>query len=343
MEKNLAVLGVGAIGSCIGVDLTMAGYNVLLIDQWPAHVEAMKAKGLRMIMPPPEEELHTPVRALHLCEVSALQPQLDIVFLSSKSYDTCWMAQFVKPYLKSEGVVVSIQNSLNDEWLAPIIGKDRDLACVVELSAAIFEPGRVKRKISHAHTMFILGELDGKITPRLLEVTQILKNVAGIVETTPNIMGNKWTKIVFNSMSGLDAIAGVPTKELVENHPDILEIMIKVGQESIKVPLALGYTLDPIFGMTSSDFMNSTDEVLKTMFRKFFSVVRESRPSHALQDIVKGRRTELHYMNGLIVEKGRETKVSTPLNETVLSLVTQIEQGKLKPGLSNFEIFKKQI
>jgi len=89
--------------------------------------------------------------------------------------------------------------------------------------------------------------------------------------------------------------------------------------------------------------MNSTDEVLKTMFRKFFSVVRESRPGHALQDILKGRRTELHYMNGLIVEKGREAKVPTPLNETVVGLVTQIEQGELKPGLSNFEMFKKQI
>jgi 2-dehydropantoate 2-reductase len=296
-----------------------------------------------MIMPPPQEEWHTSVRALHLCEVSALQPQLDIVFLSSKSYDTCWMAQFIKPYVKPDGVVVSVQNSLNDEWIAPIIGKDRDIACVVELSAEIFEPGRVKRKIDHAHTMFILGELDGKITPRLKEVAQILKNVAGIVETTTNIIGNKWTKIVFNSMSGFDAIAGIPTKEIVENHPDILEIMIKVGQESMKVPLALGYTLDPIFGMTPRDFMNSTDEVLKTMFRKFFSVVRESRPGHALQDILKGRRTELHYMNGLIVEKGREAKVPTPLNETVVGLVTQIEQGELKPGLSNFEMFKKQI
>ena len=107
--------------------------------------------------------------------------------------------------------------------------------------------------------------------------------------------------------------------------------------------LALGRTLEPIFGMNADDFVSATDEVLKMMFRKFFSVVHESRPSYALQDILKGRRTELRYMNGLIVEKGREVKVPTPLNEAVISLVTQIEQGKLKPSLSNFQKIRQRV
>ena len=87
MNKEMAVLGTGAIGSSIGADLTKAGHNVLLIDQWPAHVEAMKAHGLRVTMP--EGEFHTPVQAVHLSELCALQRQFDIVFLVSKSYDSC--------------------------------------------------------------------------------------------------------------------------------------------------------------------------------------------------------------------------------------------------------------
>ncbi|MBI3068292.1 MAG: NAD-binding protein [Betaproteobacteria bacterium] len=51
MEKKIAVLGAGAIGSSVGADLARAGYDVVLIDQWPAHVEAMKAGGLRVVMP----------------------------------------------------------------------------------------------------------------------------------------------------------------------------------------------------------------------------------------------------------------------------------------------------
>ena len=333
MNRMLAVLGTGAIGSSIGADLTKAGNDVLLIDQWPAHVEAMKAHGLHIIMP--EEELHTAVQAFHLCEISAIRPQLDIVFLASKSYDTCWMVQFIKPYLKPNGMLVSTQNSLNDEWIAPIIGYERDIACVVELSAELFEPGQVRRKTDHTNTMFTLGELHGRITPRLQEVAQILSAV-GITETTTCIWGTKWTKLVFNTMTMLDAVTGIPTGELVEN-PEIMALIIKVGKETIQVGTALGYTLEPIFGLTANDFSNSTDEVLANIIKKFFSIVRVKRPGHALQDILKGRRTDSDYMNGLVVEKGREAKVPTPLNEAITSLVKQIEQGELKPDISNLK------
>jgi 2-dehydropantoate 2-reductase len=89
MDKQIAVLGTGGIGSCIGADLTRAGHNVLLIDQWPAHVEAMKTQGLHVTMR--GEESCVPVQAVHLCELAGLKPQFDIVFLTVKSYDTCWM------------------------------------------------------------------------------------------------------------------------------------------------------------------------------------------------------------------------------------------------------------
>src|SRR3990167_1858352 len=96
MSRQIAVVGTGAIGSSVGADLTKAGHDVVLIDQWPAHVEAMKANGVRVVMP--DEELHAPVRAYHLCEVSTLNQQYDIVLLAGKSYDSCWMAEFIKPY-----------------------------------------------------------------------------------------------------------------------------------------------------------------------------------------------------------------------------------------------------
>ena len=78
-EKQIAVLSTGAIGSSIGADLAHAGYKVSLIDQWPAHVEAMQVNGLRVKMP--GSELRTPVNAYHLCELSSLNRQFDIVLL----------------------------------------------------------------------------------------------------------------------------------------------------------------------------------------------------------------------------------------------------------------------
>lgn len=81
MTKRIAVLGAGAIGSSVGADLTQAGHDIVLIDQWPAPVEAMKAQGLRVVMT--DGELHTPVKAYHLCEVSTLNQQFDMVLLAA--------------------------------------------------------------------------------------------------------------------------------------------------------------------------------------------------------------------------------------------------------------------
>ena len=336
MNKKIAVLGVGAIGSCVGADFTQAGYDVVLIDPWPAHVEAMKEGGL--YVKTADEERQTPVRALHLCELSALQPQFDIVFLTAKSNDTCWLVEFIKPYLKPDGVLVSLQNSLNDEWIAPLIGHQRDIGSVVELSAEIFEPGRVKRNSDRNRTWFALGEIHGRITPRLKEIAQILRS-AGRVDETTNIWGAKWSKLVVNSMiSGLCGILGVRDWELIQK-PELVGISVGLGKETMQVGVTLGYNLEPVFGLTAEDFLGATDEVLKKCLDKLVSHIGKEARSMVFQDLLKKRHTEIDYINGLVVRKGQEAKVSTPLNATVASVIKEIESGKIQQGLSNFSKF----
>lgn len=340
MEKEMAILGAGAIGSSIGADLTKAGHNVSLIDQWPAHIDAMKAKGLRVIMP--EEELHTPVQAVHLCEVCSLHKEFDIVFLTAKSYDTCWMVHFIKPYLKPSGVVVSIQNSLNDEWIAPIIGYERDIASVIELSAEIFEPGLVKRNTDRTRTWFALGELHGRVTPRIKEIVHILSAVDK-TEITTNIWGAKWTKLIVNGMiQGVAGVLGIFDWEITQN-PKILELCIQLGRECFQVGTTLGYRLEPIFGMSTEEFMGSTDEVLKKNLVTLISHVGKKARNSVLQDHFKGRRSEVDFMNGLIVKKGQEAGIPTPLNQEITSITKRIEKGTLKPGLDNLNMLEKLV
>ncbi|MBT8004273.1 MAG: ketopantoate reductase family protein, partial [Rhodospirillales bacterium] len=190
-DNKIAVLGTGSIGSSVGADLTHAGLDVTLIDQWPAHVEAMKANGLHIQFP--DEDLNLPVAAWHLCELAEHVPEFDVVFLAVKSYDTLWMLQLMEPYLKDNGVVIGLQNAMNDERISSVVGVERTIGCVVELSAEIFTPGLVKRDTTRDHTWFGLGELDGTITPRLEMVKSIMENVAKITLTN-NVEGGKWTK-----------------------------------------------------------------------------------------------------------------------------------------------------
>lgn len=340
MSQEIAILGAGAIGSSLGADLTKAGYKVMLIDQWPAHVEAMKGNGLHIKMP--GEEVHTPVKALHLCDLCGLQPQFDIVFLAAKSYDTLWLVEFIKPYLKSSGVLVSLQNSLNDEWISPAIGSHRDLASVVELSAELFEPGWVQRNTDRSHTWFALGELDGRITPRVKEIGRILSHTAK-VDITTNIWGAKWSKLVLNSMtSGMCGILYARNWELAQK-PELRRICVKLGRESLRVATALGYRLEPLFGLSAEDLLASTDEVLEKNLFAISSTIGTKARTMILQDHLKGRRSEVDYTNGLIVIKGKEAGVPTPVNEIILSLNKQIEQGVLKPDPSNFALVEQLV
>ena len=109
----------------------------------------------------------------------------------------------------------------------------------------------------------------------------------------------------------------------------------------MQVATALGHNLEPIHGLTAAEFLDSTDELLENMLRKFFSITGGKERSHALQDILRGRRTELEYLNGLVAKKGQEVNVRTPMNEAVTSLIKQIEQGILKPDRANLKILEQ--
>jgi 2-dehydropantoate 2-reductase len=332
MYGTMAVLGAGAIGSSIGADLTAAGYDILLIDQWPAHVEAMKDQGLCVTMP--TGRLEKRVRALHLCEVRTLRPSFDLIFLTAKSYDTTWMVEFIKPFLRPSGALVSVQNSLNDEWIAPRIGYERDVGCVVELAAEIQAPGRVQRNTEPERTWFAIGELHGRVTPRVQEVARILRS-AGKPGVTQNIWGAKWTKLTVNSMSqAVAGLLGMFEGELPD-HPELLDLCIRLGKESLQVGKALGYCIEPIFGLGPEAFLDTPDKLLETSLNTLLSHIGKNSRNSMLQDHLKGRLSEIDFLNGLVVRKGQEAGIPTPLNEGVVALTRQIEQGILQPDPSN--------
>jgi 2-dehydropantoate 2-reductase len=281
-------------------------------------------------------DLHIQVRALHLYEVCSLKQKFDVVFLTSKSPDSLWLAEFIKPYLAPGGVLVSLQNSINDEWLAPVIGYERDVAAVVELAAELWEPGIVKRHTSPAKTWFALGELHGRVTPRVRELVSIL-SAAGKTEIKPNIWGGKWSKLTVNCMSqAVSGILRISDWEISQSEP-LLDLSIALGRECLQVGMTLGYQVEPIFGMTAEEMMGATDDMLKRTLLTLFSHIGRKSINSFLQDLTKGRPTEVHHMNGLVARKGQTAGIPTPLNQEITSIVEQIEAGRLGFGPENLE------
>ena len=339
MRKKIAVLGAGAIGSSVSADLTKAGLDVTVIDQWPAHVEAMKSGGLRIQMP--DGELHVPIRALHLCDLASARMEFDIVFLAVKSNDDRWMAELIKPYLKSDGALVPVQNGFNDDMIASIVGRERVVGCALELSAEIFTPGLVKRNTTPQSTWFGVGELDGFYTPRLREIEAILGNV-GRVEASGNIYSTRWTKLIANTMvMGPFGLSGLVTSEAA-NLPGMFDISVRLGTESATVGAALGYRMEPIFGLRADELAGSIDENLTIAMKTLLGHVSRGRTA-PIHDHIKGRTSEMEFIVGVVVRKGKELGIPTPCNGAVLEFDRQINKGLLKMGSSNFELLKRAI
>jgi 2-dehydropantoate 2-reductase len=338
--RKIAVLGAGAIGSSVSADLTKAGYDVTVIDQWPAQVEALKATGLHIQVA--DGDVKVPIRAYHLCDLASANLEFDIVFLAVKSYDHRWLAEFIKPYLRSDGVLVGVMNGMNDDSIASIVGRNRTVGCCIELSAEIFTPGLVQRNTTHQGTWFAVGELDGLLTPRVKEIQAILSNVARC-EVSGNIYGTKWTKLVANTMTmGPHGLLGLRNGEAVAI-PGMADIAMGIGRESLAVGAALGYRIEPIFGLRADEFAGTGDENLATTRDALMRHVGSRSRTAPIHDHIKGRKSEMEFITGIVSRKGRELGIPTPFNDAVLEIDGRINRGEIGMDPSNFALLKEKI
>jgi 2-dehydropantoate 2-reductase len=263
------------------------------------------------------------------------------VFLAAKSNDHRWMTEFIKPYLKDDGVLVGLQNGMNDDSIASIVGRGRTVGCVVELQAELFTPGQIQRNTTHQGTWFAVGELDGLSTPRVREIASIMSNV-GRCDVTNNIYGAKWTKLIANIMTqapfGLFGLRNYEAMAL----PGMYDISVKLGRESLAVGAALGYRIEPVFGLRADEFTGSSDDQLVTAMKTLMGHVGGGRTA-PIHDHIKGRRSEMEFIPGLVAKKGRELGIPTPAIDAVVEIDRQINRGELKMDPSNFELLKAKV
>ena len=343
MGKRIAYVGVGAVGGYVAGHLTRAGHDVTLIDPWPEHVEHMRRHGIELTGLTAAERHTLPVNALHITDVQRLvkEKQVDIAFLSVKSYDTEWAVQLIRPYLAPDGFVVSLQNCINEERVAQHVGWGRTVGCIASLIAVeLYAPGRIKRTVplgGDRHTVFRVGEPHGRVTRRVEEVAEMLRAVDSAKVTT-NLWGERWSKLVINSMrNGLSAATG-----LFGNQRDTQEgprwVSIRLGSEAVKVGQALGFQLEKMLGMepevlarAGEGHKDALTEITNVLMDGAKRRADDQRPSMA-QDIDKGRRTETDFINGYVAARGVEIGVPAPTHALMNEAVRRVERGEVKPS-----------
>lgn len=332
------MLGTGANGASIGADLTKAGHDVVLIDQWPEHVQAMRANGLKIEMP--EETLHLPVRAFHLCDVATFTEPFDVVLLLVKAYDTRWACQLIEPYLASDGLLAGVQNGMTADVVAEVVGPERAMGCVIEVSSMMFDPGIVQRHSGPARSWFAVGSLDPSTRGREDEVAELLQH-SGAVDIVDDIRAAKWMKLVSNATTLVTtAILGVPMLEAVAL-PGMRELMLRSGQEAFDTGAALGHATLPIFGLTPED-VRQTNRLVETLLDTLLEgFVLPDTKTTVLQDWLKGRHSEVDDINGLVAFEAARNGGAAPVNAAVSELARRIERGELVPGPENLALLRE--
>src|ERR1700683_3062044 len=215
MGRKIAIVGAGAVGGYAGAHMVQAGEDVTFIDPWPEHVEHMRKAGLRVTHARDVAEFTVPVRALHVTDAQQLAKEspVDIAFVCMKSYDTAWATMLIKQYLAPGGYVVSLQNCMNEETIAGVVGWGKTLGCIASnISVHLHAPGQIHRGAlvgGSRHTVYRTGEVTGRVTERAQEVRDLVAH-ADSAKATDNLWGERWSKLVANSMAkGVSACTGL--------------------------------------------------------------------------------------------------------------------------------------
>ncbi|WP_428490495.1 ketopantoate reductase family protein [Rhodopila sp.] len=349
MSKRIAVIGAGAVGGYVGAHLTAAGHDVTLVDPWPDHVAQMQAHGLEIYGMTPAERMTVKVNAMHLTEVQNLAKQkpIDIAFVSVKSYDTVWATTMIRQYLSASGCVVSMQNCINEERVAGVVGWGRTLGCIVTggVGVDLYQPGHIRRGYAKRAdiTSFYIGEPSGKITKRSQAIAEIMSSVDA-AKATDNLWGERWTKLCVNGMrNGVSAATGMGGNAR-DNHSAVRRVCIQLAGESVLVGQKLGYRLGKVGALPFEMLVKATQgdsvaygEIERLMTQGGAGQAERSdyqRPSMA-QDMEKRRRTEIEFMNGFIASEANRVGMQAPTHEMLTRQVLRVERGEIPPRPEN--------
>ena len=268
--------------------------------------------------------------------------EYDILFLMTKQQHNAEVVQMLKNYLAADGVLVTFQNGLPEMQIAEVLGEERVLGCTVAWGATLKEPGVCELTSEPDALSFSLGAISKNRSKHFNKVKELLE-LMGTVEVEENFLGTRWSKLLINAaFSGMSAVLGCTFGEAAGPRESrrIVQALIK---ECIDVCKKGGIRIEPVQGKDIVKLLDYSNSLKRTF--SFFIIpiaIRKHAKLKAsmLQDLEKGKLTEVDAINGAVSEYGRKVGCPTPMNDRVVEIIHQIEQGKHKPSFENLTYFK---
>jgi 2-dehydropantoate 2-reductase len=313
---KIAVLGAGSLGCTLGGVLAEHGNDVTLVNRNANFCALVHANGLTL-QDGGAAGIPRTVFVQAIQDVASQPVQLtpfDLIIVLVKSKDTEAVVRSALPWIGEDTLVMSLQNGLgHEDIIAGIVGKHRVLAGKTYCGGLMTAPGIVTIGIKNKET--IVGELDGKITPRLTAIGKTFNDAGLLTTVSDNIMGAMWDKILVNVATG--AITGITrlVYGLMYQVPELEATACAAVLEAMAVAKAKGIEL------SIAEPKAAWDKAGKGLPFEFKASI--------LQTLEKNSVTEIDYINGAVVQAGKLLGIPTPVNETLVSLIKGIEFGML--------------
>jgi 2-dehydropantoate 2-reductase len=294
---NVAVMGAGAVGCYFGAMLARAGHFVTLIGRAP-HVEAVQARGLQL----ETSRFQGSVAMKATTEASGVT-DADVVLFCVKSADTESAGRDMLPYLKPDATILSLQNGVdNAERLQAVLGRTV-IPAVVYVATEMKAPGHVKH---HGR-----GELAIGPTPASIRIATAFAEAAIPTIVSEDVIAALWEKLIVNSAhNALSAVAQLPYGRMVEV-AGVADVMKDIVGECVAVAAASGVRV-------AENIAERVARVAGTMPNQYSSTA---------QDLMRGKPSEIDYLNGYVVRKGAELGIATPANR-VLQVMVKLAERK---------------
>lgn len=307
---KVAVIGAGGIGSVFGGRLAAAGHEVWLVHRRREVVEALRRDGLHLQSADGDELIK-----VQATDSPAEIGRVDLALILTKSTDTRAAAESARPLMGDGSVAVTLQNGLgNLETIADVLGADRVLLGMTYVGAAQAGPGRVR--LTAAGQTFV-GEADSALSPRVKNLAEVLSAAGMPTEATDRLWQMVWGKLVINAaMNAMCALTGASGAAALASAA-ACDWMSLVADETAAVAQALGVALP--YGDAAARVKRHCQDI------------GGSKPS-MLQDMERGRPTEIEAINGAIVREGVRLGVPTPYNRALLLLVKAREEISARPA-----------
>jgi 2-dehydropantoate 2-reductase len=331
---KVTVYGAGAIGGTTGAALARAGHDVLLVDSYLPHVEAINAQGLTI-----ERDGQTTTTRVRAVAPADLGRDLTLVLLAVKSHHTAEALGEITPRLAPTGIIVSLQNGLSEELIAQAIGAERTVGCLVNWAADWTGPGRI---LHGGHGAFVLGELDGRLTPRVRELAGLL---SAFVETpvTDNIWGYKWGKLIYGALLFGTAIVDAHVYEVVEGSDDVQRVLVGIVGEGLAVADKAGVRVEPFDEFDPAWYRAALGGDAAARHRAMSAIAAHYRAhtktkTGIWRDLaVRKRKTEVDGQLGVLARKGESLGVAMPLTRGLAGIIGDLEEGRRRMDWKNFE------